>query len=197
MASFSTPAAAFDAYTKWLQRQPLSANTRRTYRTQVRQFCAYLDETPSEYGDRLSNPHARDYAVRDYKAFLKTVKKRKPATVNLALAAIDHFYSFLGLGDAEVRREELPRQAPRALEPDEQVRFLRAVERCESARDRAVALLLFYTGLRVGECSALDEDDVVMSARKGKVTVRSGKGDTYRARNASTASATEGAPPSS
>ena len=79
-----------------------------------------------------------------------------------------------------MRREELPQQAPRALNQKQQVRFLRAVERCESDRDRAVALLLFYTGLRVGECSALDEDDVVMSARKGKVIVRSGKGDTYR-----------------
>jgi integrase/recombinase XerC len=118
--------------------------------------------------------------VRDYKAFLKTVKKRQPTTVNLALAAIDHIYNFLGLGDADVRREDLPQQAPRALEPEEQVRFLRAVERCESARDQAVALLLFYTGLRVGECSSLDEDDVVMSARKGVVIVRSGKGDTYR-----------------
>ncbi|MHC4065243.1 MAG: tyrosine-type recombinase/integrase [Planctomycetota bacterium] len=180
MAGFSTPAAAFAAYTRWVERQPLSANTRRTYCTQVRQFCAYLDETPSEYGDPLSDPHARDYAVRDYKAFLKTVKKRKPTTVNLALAAIDHFYNFLELGDAEVRREELPQQAPRGLEEEEQVAFLRAVERCPSTRDRAIATLLFYTGLRVGECSALDEGDVVMSARKGKVIVRSGKGDTYR-----------------
>jgi integrase/recombinase XerC len=180
MAGSSSPAAAFDAYTRWLERQPLSANTRRTYRTQVRQFCAYLDETPSAYDDPLSDPHARDYAVRDYKAFLKTIKKRKPTTVNLALAAIDHFYNFLELGEAGVRREDLPQQAPRALDPEGQVRFLRAVERCESARDRAVALLLFYTGLRIGECSALDEDDIVMSARKGMVIVRSGKGDTYR-----------------
>jgi integrase/recombinase XerC len=148
MAGFSTPTAAFDAYTRWLERQPLSANTRRTYRTQVRQFCAYLDETPSEYGDSLSDPHARDYAVRDYKAFLKTVKKRQPTTVNLALAAIDHFYNFLELGDADVRREDLPQQAPRALDPEEQVRFLRAVERCESARDRAV------TSLLLGFCSS-------------------------------------------
>lgn len=180
MPGYSTSTAAFEAYTDWLEYQPLSANTRRTYSTQVNQFCAYLGTLTPEYGDPLNIPHARDYAVRDYKDFLKTVKKHKPTTVNLALAAIDHFYSFLEMGVANVQREDLPQQAPRALTPDEQKCFLRAVERSVSVRNQAVALLLFYTGLRVSECSALDVEDVVMSARKGKVIVRSGKGSTYR-----------------
>src|SRR5271165_5551534 len=54
----------------------------------------------------------------------------------------------LGLGRPNVRREDLPKEAPRALEPEEQKRFMRAVERCTSIRDRAIALLLFYTALR-------------------------------------------------
>ena len=139
-------------YETWLSNQPLSTNTRRTYLTQVRQYCLYLDQTPSEYGNPLQDEHARDYAVRDYKAYLKTVRKRKPTTVNIALAAIDHFYRFLQMSPARVKREDLPQQAPRALTEVEQKHFLRAVERCPSVRDRAVALLLFYTGLRIGEC---------------------------------------------
>lgn len=47
-------------------------------------------------------------------------------------------------------------------------------------RDRAVALLLINTGLRIGECAALDVDDVAISARKGRVIVRECKGDAYR-----------------
>jgi site-specific recombinase XerC len=104
----------------------------------------------------------------------------QPASVNLMLAALDHLYLFLGLGRPKVRREDLPQEAPRALQPEAQKRFLRAVERCTSVRDRALALLLFYTALRIGECASLDTDDVALSARKGKVTVRAGKGDTYR-----------------
>ena len=173
-------AAIFADYQTWLTRQPLAKNTRRTYQVQVRQYCAYLEETPAEYGNPLQDSYARDYAVRDYKTYLKTIRKRKPNTVNLALAAIDHFYSFLHLARAQVRREELPQQAPRALDGEEQKRFLRAVERCQSVRDRAVALLLLYTGLRVSECAALDLDDLLLSARKGKVIVRDGKGNTYR-----------------
>ena len=67
-----------------------------------------------------------------------------------------------------------------ALTEVEQKRFLRAVERCPSIRDQAVAILLFYTGLRVSECAALDQSDVLISARKGTVIVRQGKREAYR-----------------
>jgi len=39
---------------------------------------------------------------------LKTVRKAKPASVNLSLAALDHFYRFLGLDPPDVAREDLP-----------------------------------------------------------------------------------------
>lgn len=128
----------------------------------------------------MKDPHARDYAARDFKAYLKTVKRARPSSVNLSLAAVDNFYRFLGLGKPEVRREELPGAAPRALSPEEQKRFLRAVDRSPEVRDRAIAKMLFYAGLRLGELVKLDIEDVPISARKGKVIVRSGKGDAYR-----------------
>lgn len=87
---------------------------------------------------------------------------------------------FLGIGKPEVRREELAQAAPRSLSAEEQKRFLRAVERSSEVRDRAIALLLFYAGLRIGELCGLDVEDVAVTARKGQVVVRSGKGDSYR-----------------
>jgi integrase/recombinase XerC len=180
LSSTSPLFPVFTDYDNWLSKQPLSVHTRRAYRTQVRQFCVYLDQVDSEYGDPLKDDDARNYAVRDYKAYLKTVRKRKPATVNTALAAIDNFYRFLQMLPADVKREDLPQQAPRALTEDEQKRFLRAVERSPSIRDQAIASLLFYTGLRIGECAALNQDDVLISARKGTVIVRQGKRDSYR-----------------
>jgi integrase len=57
------------------------------------------------------------------------------------------------------------------------MQYLRAVER--SPRDRVIGRLLFYCGVRIAELVALD-DDVPLSARKGKVIVRSGKGETSR-----------------
>jgi Phage integrase, N-terminal SAM-like domain len=102
-------------YRYWLARQPLSVNTRRTYLGRVRQYCAYLETSANDYGDPLSDPHARDYAIRDFKTHLKKARKAKPASINLMLAALDHLYLFLGLGRPEVRREDLPQEAPKAL----------------------------------------------------------------------------------
>jgi len=172
---------AREGYGRWLGRQPLSANTKRAYAARVGGYLDWLAGTATEeYGNPLADPHARDYAVRDFKAHLKTVGKARPSSVNLALAAIDNFYRSLGLGKPQVRREELPRAAPRALSPADQKRFLRAVERCPSARDRAIATLFFYSGLRLEELAALGVEDVAVSARRGRVTVRSGKGERYR-----------------
>ncbi len=168
------------AYSAWLDRQPLAAKTRLAYRLQVHQYGAYLAQCPPTADDPLRTPFARDYAVRDYKTYLKTERQAKPTSVNLALAAIGHLHQFIGNDRPQVQRENLPAQAPRALKPEEQKVFLRAVERTPSLRDQAIAHLLFYTALRLGECAALNLDDVRVSARKGMVIIRSGKGDTYR-----------------
>ena len=174
------PVEQLVGYERWLETQPLAVSTRRAYRGNARRFVEFLAGWPGEGGNPLMDAHARDYAVRDFKSYLKTVRRLKPASVNLALAGVDHFYRFLGAGRPDVRREELAQAAPRALSPEQLQRFMRAVERCQSPRDRAIALLLINTGLRIGECAGLDVDDVAVSARKGRVVVREGKGDAYR-----------------
>jgi integrase/recombinase XerC len=106
--------------------------------------------------------------------------QRAPSTVNAHLTALDHFYEHLGLGAVRVQRDQLPRRAPRALDARQQKRYLRAVETRPLARDRAIGRLLFYSGVRVDELVSLDTGDVPLSARKGKVIVREGKGGDSR-----------------
>ncbi len=126
----------------------LAEHTRRTYRSRVAQFLDWLAHYECESGDPLADP-ARDYAVRDYKRHLKTQRKLAASTVNLTLAAIDHFYRRLGLQAAEVRREDLPSLSSRALDEDEQRHLLRALERPADARDKALVMLALYAGLRL------------------------------------------------
>jgi site-specific recombinase XerD len=130
--------------------------------------------------DPLADSARRDWAVRAYRAHLQGVAKRKPSIINTTLAAIADFYTRRGLGPPDVRRLELPQTAPRALPPREATRWLRAAKGCLRPRDRLLSLILFYAGLRIGEAVALDVDDVRLSARKGLLIVRSGKGDPYR-----------------
>ena len=171
--------AVLGDYDGWLTRQPLAARTRDAYLAQARDFVTWL--AGSEHGVRaLGDPDVRDWAVRDYKRYVKTTKRWGPASVNQALAAIDNFYRSRGAGRPEVAREELAQTAPRALTEAEQRTFLRFVQASPSARDRAIAAVFFYAGLRLSELAALDMTDVAVTARRGRVTVRAGKGDAYR-----------------
>ncbi|MGH9107189.1 MAG: tyrosine-type recombinase/integrase [Acidimicrobiales bacterium] len=173
------PAAVLRKYRSWLRRQPLAERSREAYLAQVSSFVTWL--AASEHGAQaLEEGSVRDWAVRDYKRHVKKARRWAPTSVNQALAAIDNFYRSLGLGRPEVGREELAQVAPRSLAETDQRRFLRAVASCPSARDRAIATLFFYAGLRLAELAALDVDDLSVSARRGRVQVRSGKGDAYR-----------------
>lgn len=172
--------ARFSKYKVWLEKQLLSDHSKRAYQSRIDHFLVFLASHNSDYRNVLDDPQERDYAVRDYKAYLKRTLKMQPSSVNSALTAIDHFYQFLGMKRAKVTREDLPQLAPRALTKEEQKRFIRAAERCRRSKDKAVAFLLFYTGVRIGECAALNVDDISVAGRKNRVTIRSGKGDKYR-----------------
>ena len=171
-------AAAIERYRRDLERAPLAARTKDAYGQHVGAYGAWLGGR-ADGDDALSDPRARDYAARDFKRHLKVDRGWKPASVNLALAAVDHFNRFLGLGPANVKREPLAQSAPRALSEDEQRALLRAAE-ASRPRDRAIVTLLLYTMPRLHELAALNIDDVAISARKGLLVIRSGKGDVYR-----------------
>ena len=80
----------------------MAARSRGAYSHQVRRYLAWLVDRSPVDGDPLADGDARDGAVRDYKRHLKAVERWKPASVNLALAALDSFYTHLGACRAPV-----------------------------------------------------------------------------------------------
>jgi hypothetical protein len=89
-----------------LERAPLAPRTKDAYGQHVTAYGAWLAER-REGATAIVDPKARDYAARDFKRHLKVDRGWKPSSVNLALAAVDHFNRFLGLGPASVKREPL------------------------------------------------------------------------------------------
>lgn len=156
----------------------MAVRTREAYESHVRGYGAWLGSRDGAAA-ALELPRARDHAARDFKRFLKVERGWKPSSVNLALAGVDSFNRFLGLGAANVAREPVAQASPRALSEEEQRDLLREAE-ASKPRDRAIIVALLYTGLRLGELAALDLADTRLSARKGLVVVRAGKGDSYR-----------------
>lgn len=173
-------AELFAAYRAELDHVRLAEHSRRAYASRVAGFLRWLDTGGAAAdptgADPLTDAHARDFAVRDYRAHLLTVAKKRPATINAHLTALDHFFTWRHLGRAIVDRADLPEQAPRALTDDEARRVLRAAERLPSLRDRTIIELLYNTGVRCAELVALDLDDAPVTARTGAVHVRAGKG---------------------
>lgn len=167
----------FTSYEQYLNRMPLSKHTKRTYLTRVRLFLQWL-EGSIDGSKVLTNEVDRDFAIRDYRVNLLT-SGAKPATVNASLAALDSYFMHIGLGKAKVRRQDLPATAPKALEHEELRRVLKAIAHC-SSRDRAICMILLHTGIRISELAALNVADVFVSARKGELTIRNGKGNRHR-----------------
>src|SRR5260370_380137 len=99
---------------------PLGADSVRVYRSRVRQYLAWLAAALADgavEADPLTDPDARDQAVRDYRTHLQTVAKRKPSTINAHLTAVDDFYPRPVLRPAAPDPPPAPTPTPAAPRP--------------------------------------------------------------------------------
>ncbi|MGV9775407.1 tyrosine-type recombinase/integrase [Streptosporangium sp. NPDC003464] len=165
-------------YATALQRSPLADSSKTKYHSRLRGYLAWLadqHEAGALDGDPLTDPVAATGAVRDFRRHLKN-GRRAPNTIDTYLSAIDDFYARRGLGKPQARRErDTRRTAPRALDERRARRYVRHVQLVADPRDKALALLPYFAGLRIAEVVGLDLADVRLSARKGELRIR-GKG---------------------
>lgn len=143
-------------YRNWLSAKKMTANTARAYYSRIRQFLFFLEYTHLEQA--LCDETAVGEAMLLYLQFLRQANKGN-STINANIDALNNFGSFLEMKVA-LTRVPFYRKASKRLTPAEQARFLQAAEQQELTRDRALALILFYTGLRIGDCSNLNVEQV-------------------------------------
>lgn len=176
----------FSSYHLWLETQRgLSAATVRAYLTDVRQFADFL----AEHGGRPEGVHTADR--RDVQGFLAELFRRGEAKSSMSrkLAALRSFFHY-ALRSRLVRENPAkavrnPRQEsyqPRVLNVDEIFAVLDAEagadgEPLRHSRDRALAELLYGSGLRISEALGLNVDDVQLTAGIARVM---GKGNRER-----------------
>ncbi|MGW2157592.1 tyrosine-type recombinase/integrase [Nonomuraea sp. NPDC001699] len=166
-------AAVLADYTAALERAPLADSTKTKYTSRLRGYLAWLavQADAALGGDPLTDAVAAAGAVRDFRRHLKG-GRRAPNTVDAYLSAIDDFYARRGLGKPQTRRErDSRRTTPRVLDARRTRRYIRHVQLAASPRDKAVALLPYYAGLRISEVVGLDLTDVRLSARTGELRI--------------------------
>ena len=168
-------AAAAAAAAKFLDSPALGDATRRAYRFDVEEFCAWL-------GDRdLESVDVR--TLVEYVGYLGTSRggrgKLAPASISRKLAAVRAFLRH-ALGVARVPEARLAPRRPRRLPEAPKLRDIDAeLESLEgetplALRNRALVELVYSAGLRSAEAVGLDLGDV--DFEQELVHVRNGKG---------------------
>jgi site-specific recombinase XerD len=161
---------------RFLASPSLSDATRRAYRTDVREFCVWLQRR----GTKLDSVDVRTLA--DYAAHLGRARPRKlaPATIGRKLASVRSFLRFT-LGTARVPdvsfAPKRPRRLPDAPKADEVDASLAAFEGDEplAVRNRALLELVYSAGLRSHEAVGLDLGDVDFEQEHVHVHGKGGK----------------------
>jgi integrase/recombinase XerD len=154
------------------------------YAENVQIFIAFL-ESSGVNGNSWLKPET-------FEVFLVRERRRKlsPATVHARYRALRAFFNWLvGRGRVEynpllqVAEPSVPASAPRQVALAEVDRLVDAIPRGDDAtwtdaRDRLVLVLLFWTGLRLGEMERLAVADV--DTKQRLLHVRKGKGGKAR-----------------
>src|SRR5438270_3565455 len=164
---------------RFLATPALSQATRRAYRSDVEEFCGWLEE----HGTKLDAVDVRILA--DYVAWLGGRRGRKlaPTTISRKLAAVRAFLKH-ALGPERVPDARLaprrPRRLPDAPAAAEVERTLEALEGDGPVplRNRALVELVYSAGLRSAEAVGLDLGDV--DFEQELVHVRRAKGGKER-----------------
>ncbi len=181
---------ALDQYNDYLHHeQDLSADTRRNYLSDLRQFAAWCEASWSEGQEAVHAfaPTAIATAlITQYRAYLQTVCKLQPATINRHLVSLKRYFAWtadrgiIGRDPAKVvKLVPLVRQPPRHLTDQEENALIAAVTAHGSLRDRALLILALHTGLRAEELCQLQRSNVVVGKRSGHVAIY-GKRNKYR-----------------
>ncbi len=150
-----------------------STNTLSAYRNDLSQFSTFLDS-----GEAANLPPVRSWAdiTRDHViAFLLFIKERQYATTTLARkqAALKSFFKYLvskqvlsSNPSEELTSPHVDRAQPHTISSSQVDLLMQKLNTPnpnaspDTLRDRAMLLLLYATGLRVGEMVALNVQDV-------------------------------------
>jgi site-specific recombinase XerD len=150
----------------------------------VRRFLAW-HETEERQPVTLSD--LTPIALVSYRSYLH--KKWAPATVNVHVAALRSWCQWLVeneyLAENPASNLRLVGQgqavAPDPLSNTAVNALLREARRGRHGkRDHAIVQMLLQTGMRIGECQALQWQDITLKERKGTVLIRSGQGNKSR-----------------
>jgi integrase/recombinase XerD len=143
----------------------LAPTTQRSYIHYVAEFAKYYNTSP----DKLDLE-----AVRQYQLYLLNEKRMSPQSVNSFVAAVQFLYLVtleMPWGKESFSRVRVGSTLPVVLSPEEVARFF---EHVPSVKYRAVLMLCYGAGLRIGEAIAVKVSDI--DSKRMVIRIEEGKG---------------------
>lgn len=164
----------FQAYL--VSQKALSNNTIQFYRKDLERYLQYLRECSIGQPEQVT-----PQVIQNYIAYLEK-KGRSASTVTRNIASIRSYYQYLCRKEGcsynpvqEIKRGKIERKLPNILTGEELDLLLSQpqISEAKGCRDRAMIELLYATGIRVSELTALNIGD--LNVREGVLTCRGGK----------------------
>lgn len=163
-----------------------SGHTVRAYEGAVRGFLSWYRDEEGRVPDLAD---LTPIALLGYHSELQHEQGKSTSTVNTRLAGLRSYCGWLVEqghlpADPSSRLKSVGRQGPPAPKglTDRQVNALLREATRSRHPDRDYALVqVLQTGMRIGECAALDFEDISFAERGGSVTIMAGKGNKARA----------------
>jgi integrase/recombinase XerD len=143
----------------------LAPTTQRSYIHYVAEFAKYYNTSP----DKLDLE-----AVRQYQLYLLNEKRMSPQSVNSFVAAVQFLYLVtleMPWGKESFSRVRVGSTLPVVLSPEEVAQFF---EHVPSVKYRAVLMLCYGAGLRIGEAIAVKVSDI--DSKRMVIRIEEGKG---------------------
>jgi site-specific recombinase XerD len=143
----------------------LAPTTQRSYIHYVADFAKYYNLSP----DKLDLE-----AIRQYQLYLLNEKKLSPKSVNAFVAAVQFFYQVtveMPWGKESFSRVREGSTLPVVLSPEEVAQFF---DHVPSGKYRAVLMLCYGAGLRIGEALAVKVSDI--DSKRMVIRIAEGKG---------------------
>lgn len=136
---------------------------------------------------RVDLKNFRDHCLKELKQSATTWNRKRIAFRRFCAWCVDQGFINDDVSD-ELKAKEVEEVPIRWLDKADLHRFLRQVERgvntastedwkFQALRDQAMVGLMLYVGLREFEVAALNWEDIELGERKGKITIRDGKGN--------------------
>ncbi len=159
-----------------LEQSQLSVHSVRAYRCHVRNFLRYALSVGFREDEILLEANAAEI-VSQYQSYLLLELQLRKASVNAMLSAVRMFYK-------TTVSCELVANTDREVESEVTVHFLSFSQQQDlenlrppqiSARDRAIVLIMLRTGIRPGECAALNISDLAVRGSRSLLFLGSGR----------------------